>query len=594
MTTTDPADPIAAPATPPASEPTGTATDTATDTSTGVWYRSESGFPSADHARLFYRCWQPIDTRRTAASPPLRVLVFLHDEHEDSGQLRSLVEELLGFQDWGFAWDARGHGHSPTTREGARDMLDIERLVDDLHHFTRHLRQTLGLSTEDMVVVGHGLGAVVAATWIHDHAPCLRGAVLAAAAFQPQAWPARLNALANPRLRQRTDTARRIVANASAIDTPVLVLVAEQDEVVHTAPQRQFFDHLGARQKRLVELRHSTHALFHGEAPPREEALRETWRFINDCYGQPLAAPEDRLDGDRNSRSAAQFQHLQRDTLGSGWARMGHTLQRHLLRRLGPLSDGLRIGLAQGFDSGTALEHVYRGTAGGRFGIGHLLDQRYLASVGARALRQRQQHLQQVLTDLLAVHPAHLMPRILDVAAGGGRYLLETAKRFQDRPMRITLRDHDPASLDAARRLAESLALNHLVDYQCLDALSPDSYPAADAFHDIVVVSGLFELVSDNAPVLAALQGIQRQLRPGGHVVYTGQPWHPDWLRIARTLNDHHGAPWQMRLRPQAELDALVASIDCRKTQSLVGAGGIFTVSVARHEPPPPKPVAGG
>jgi len=49
-----------------------------------------------------------------------------------------------------------------------------------------------------------------------------------------------------------------------------------------------------------------------------------------------------------------------------------------------------------------------------------------------------------------------------------------------------------------------------------------------------------------------------------------------------------------MRLRPQAELDALVASIDCRKTQSLVGAGGIFTVSVARHEPPPPKPVAGG
>jgi alpha-beta hydrolase superfamily lysophospholipase/SAM-dependent methyltransferase len=589
MTTNDPADLIDAPATPPASETTDTSTGT------GVWYRSESGFPSADHTRLFYRCWQPIDTRRTAASPPLRVLVFLHDDRDDSGHLRSLVEELLGYQDWAFAWDARGHGHSPTAGDRPRDSTpDIERLVDDLHHFTRHLRQTLGLSTEDMVVVGHGLGAVVAATWIHDHAPCLRGAVLAAAAFQPKAWSARFQSLASPGRRQQMDTTRRTVASASAIDTPVLVLVAAQDEVVHAAPQRQFFDQLGARQKRIVVLGQSTHALFDGEGPAREEALRETWRFINDCYGQPLAAPEDRLDGDRNSRSAAQFQHLQRDTLGSGWARMGHTLQRHLLRRLGPLSDGLRIGLAQGFDSGTALEHVYRGTAGGRFGIGHLLDQRYLASVGARALRQRQQHLQQVLTDLLAVHPAHLMPRILDVAAGGGRYLLETAKRFQDRPMRITLRDHDPASLDAARQLAESLALNHLVDYQCLDALSPDSYPAADAFHDIVVVSGLFELVSDNAPVLAALQGIQRQLRPGGHVVYTGQPWHPDWLRIARTLNDHRGAPWQMRLRPQAELDALVASIDCRKTQSLIGSGGVFTVSVARHEPPPPKPVAGG
>ena len=39
-----------------------------------------------------------------------------------------------------------------------------------------------------------------------------------------------------------------------------------------------------------------------------------------------------------------------------------------------------------------------------------------------------------------------------------------------------------------------------------------------------------------------------------------------------------------MRLRPQAELDALVASIDCRKTQSLIGSGGVFTVSVARHD----------
>ena len=39
---------------------------------------------------------------------------------------------------------------------------------------------------------------------------------------------------------------------------------------------------------------------------------------------------------------------------------------------------------------------------------------------------------------------------------------------------------------------------------------------------------------------------------------------------------------------------ALVASIDCRKTQSLIGLAGIFTVSVARHEPPPAKPVAAG
>lgn len=575
MTPSDAADPTATPPATPA-VPAPNRVD--------AWYRFESGFPSFDHTRLYYRCWQPLDTRRTPASPPLRVLMFLHDDHEHSGHLQSLVDELLGFQDWAFAWDARGHGHSP----GARgDAGNIDRLVQDFHHFTRHLRQTLGLSTEDMLIVAQGLGAVVAAAWIHDHAPVLRGVVLAAAAFQPKAWPARFTT----RARQRAVTTRRIVAGATAVDVPVLMLVADRDKVVHPAPQHQYFDRLGTRQKQLVVLQNIGHGIFQAADQPREEALRTIWRFVNECYGQPMNTLEAHLDGDRNSRSAAQFQHLKRDTLGSGWARTVHTLQRHLLHALGPHSDGLLTGLAQGFDSGTALDHVYRAEAGGRSWLGKLLDRRYLDTTGSRALRQRQQHLQHVLTDLVAAHPANLAPRILDVAAGGGRYLLETAKRFQDRPMLITLRDRDQASLDAARQLADDLALNHPIEYQCRDALLAESYPADEAIHDIVIVSGLYELVSDNAPVLASLQGIQRQLRPGGHVVYTGQPWHPDWLRNARILNDHRGRPLQMRLRPQVELDALVASIDCRKVLSLIGAGGIYTVSVARFEPDHTAPI---
>ncbi|MEY2874879.1 MAG: hypothetical protein RLZZ373_2250 [Pseudomonadota bacterium] len=576
MTTTDPADPIATPATP-------------ATTGVDAWIRAESGFPSFDHTRLFYRCWQPRDTRRSAAAPPLRVLVFLHGDHGHSGHLQPLAEELLGLQDWAFAWDSRGHGHSPGQRD---DAPDVARLVQDFHCFTRHLRQTHGLSTEDMFLVAHGAGAVVAATWIHDHAPRLRGVALAATAFQPRGL-ARFTKSA----RRRSDTSRRIVDNASAIDVPVLVLAASHDRVVHEQPQRQFFDGLGSRQKRYVLVRHAVHAVFHGhgqpKSPPQEEAIRETWRFINDCYGHPMASLDDHLDGDQNSRSATQFRQLQRGTSGSVPVRAAHLLQHHLLRWVGPLSEGLQIGLTQGFDSGASLDHVYRHTAGGQHGVGRILDRRYLETVGARALRQRQQHLQRALTDLIAAHPANLAVRILDIAAGGGRYVLETAKRFQDRPMWITLRDTAPASLDAARRLAESLALNHTVDCQCRDALSPDSYPVDESLQDIVIVSGLYELVSDNAPVLASLQGIQRQLRPGGHLVYTGQPWHPQWLRIARTLNNHLGEPWQMRLRPQAELDALVATIDCRKTYSLIGPGGLFTVSVARYEPPPAKPVAG-
>lgn len=606
---------------------------TTTDTAHDPWIRSESGFETFDQTRLFYRCWQPRDTYRTAASPPLRVLIFLHRGHEHSGRIEPLVEQFAGLRDWAFAWDARGHGHSPGERGAAPDF---ESLVQDFHWFIRHLRQVHGFAPEDMVVIANSVGAVIAATWIHDHAPHIRGVVMAAAAFQiklyvPLAKPALRLALgfkpdlavtsyirpsmlthsheqarayaADPLIARRisarvllglADTAERIVADAFAIDVPVLMLVAEKDYVVHAAPQQLFFERLGSRHKRLLVLKDCFHAVFYEQGPPMDEAIQATRQFIDGCFGHPIAAVEEHLDGDRNSRSAAQFGHLQRGTLGTALERAANTVQRQMLQWLGPLSNGMQIGLTQGFDSGASLDYVYRNEAGGRFGIGKFIDQGYLQAIGWRGIRLRKQHLQQALSELIATHPANLPLRILDVAAGGGRYVLETAKRFQDRPMHITLRDYAQANLDAARQLAEALALNHTVEYECRDAFSPDSYPIDESQFDIVIVSGLYELFAENAPVLASLQGIQRQLRPGGHLVYTGQPWHPQLLMIAQTLNNHCGEPWLMRPRPQAELDALVASIDCRKTQSLIGLAGIFTVSVARHEPPPAKPVAAG
>lgn len=606
---------------------------TTSDTAHDPWIRSESGFETFDQTRLFYRCWQPRDTHRTAASPPLRVLIFLHRGHEHSGRIEPLVEQFAGLRDWAFAWDARGHGHSPGERGAAPDF---ESLGQDFHWFIRHLRQVHGFAPEDMVVIANSVGAVIAATWIHDHAPHIRGVVMAAAAFQiklyvPLAKPALRLALgfkpdlavtsyirpsmlthsheqarayaADPLIARRisarvllglADTAERIVADAFAIDVPVLMLVAEKDYVVHAAPQQLFFERLGSRHKRLLVLKDCFHAVFYEQGPPMDEAIQATRQFIDGCFGHPIAAVEEHLDGDRNSRSAAQFGHLQRGTLGTALERAANTVQRQMLQWLGPLSNGMQIGLTQGFDSGASLDYVYRNEAGGRFGIGKFIDQGYLQAIGWRGIRLRKQHLQQLLSELIATHPANLPLRILDVAAGGGRYVLETAKRFQDRPMHITLRDYAQANLDAARQLAEALALNHTVEYECRDAFSPDSYPIDESQFDIVIVSGLYELFAENAPVLASLQGIQRQLRPGGHLVYTGQPWHPQLLMIAQTLNNHRGEPWLMRPRPQAELDALVASIDCRKTQSLIGLAGIFTVSVARHEPPPAKPVAAG
>ena len=97
------------------------------------------------------------------------------------------------------------------------------------------------------------------------------------------------------------------------------------------------------------------------------------------------------------------------------------------------------------------------------------------------------------------------------------------------------------------------------------------------------VVSGLYELFSDNAMVRRSLSGLAAAIPAGGYLVYTNQPWHPQLELIAWVLRNREGDPWVMRRRTQAEMDALVAAAGFVKVAQLIDPSGIFTVSLARR-----------
>ena len=582
------------------------------------WTLHEGGFAASHDTRLFYRHWAPREPR--AGAP--RALVMLHRGHEHSARVADLVRDLGFTGDHAFAWDARGHGHSPGERGEAPSFAA---LVDDLDAFVRHIRQHHGIAMEDIVVVANSVGAVIAATWMHDHAPAVRGVVMAAAAFAiklyvPLAIPALKLGLGfkpglqvtsyirpgmlthsaeqaqaygdDPLIAKQISarvlvdmaiTARRIVGDAGAIDTPVLMLAADQDYVVKTGPQRAFFDGLSSPFKRFVQLRDCRHAIFYESDPVRAEAVEHCRTFIEACWAQAPAPAQRFRNADVGSHSAQAYQRLVDGKLVGAPTRAFHAMQRAMLGTLGGLSDGMRLGMAQGFDSGASLDYVYRNQAGGRLGIGGVIDRGYLDAIGWRGIRLRRKHMNQTVARLIAERPAGVELHILDIAAGGGRYLLETLKCHRDRNLRVTLRDRDPANLERALALAGEMGLAGQVSVETRDAFDPASYADGDARYDIVIASGLYELFADNAPVLQSLEGIARLLKPGGALVYTGQPWHPQLALIAGTLRNHRGQPWLMRPRPQAELDGLVACAGLVKTASLIGLEGIFTVSVAQR-----------
>jgi alpha-beta hydrolase superfamily lysophospholipase/2-polyprenyl-3-methyl-5-hydroxy-6-metoxy-1,4-benzoquinol methylase len=594
------------------------------------WITSESGFYTADQTRLFFRCWQPRMAREGCAR---RAFVYLHRGHEHSGRIQGLVEEFNYHNDWAFAWDARGHGYSPGERG---DAPSFEILANDFDLFIQHIQQTYQIELENIIIIANSVGAVIAATWLHDYAPRIRGVVMAAAAFDINLYVpfakaglrfarrfkpdlfvtsyirssmlthSKTQSLAYDQdplitknisarvLLDLADTANRIVYDAAAIEVPILMLVADKDYVVKQKPQKKFFERLSSKLKRYIIVKDSFHAIFYEQdIAPVIKASRD---FIEQCYAQPLIQASRHYKDDTESQSAAQYRALLNGQLGNSFTNTFFGIQKLMLSFIGRLSNGMAIGLKHGFDSGASLDYVYGNQANGKLLLGKFIDRGYLDAVGWRGIRLRKLHLQQALAQLISQSSSDKTDspnraiRILDIAAGSGRYALETMKRFQDKNIQLTLRDLMPHNLAQAKLLAEQLQLTSIIEYQCCDAFDDASYAQTQPLYDIVIVSGLYELFSENAIILQSLRGIQKQLKPGGHIIYTAQPWHPQLVMIAKTLTNHLGKPWTMRPRPQSEMDALVASIDCKKIRTQIGLEGIFTVSVAQYSPTAARP----
>jgi len=268
------------------------------------------------------------------------------------------------------------------------------------------------------------------------------------------------------------------------------------------------------------------------------------------------------------------------------------------MKTTGRLSDGIRLGWRSGFDSGSMLDYVYENRARGKLFVGKLMDRVYLNSAGWAGIRQRKLNVERLLHEAVervseSGTPAH----ILDVATGQGRYVIDALLHHRLQPGRsydsepdhrlesllptALLRDYDSANVEAARALAAERSLDGVTCEQA-DAFDEASYASLDPRPNIAIVSGLFELFSDNALVRRCLDGIAGAIDEEGYLIYTGQPWHPQIEMIARVLTNRNGEPWIMRRRTQVELDALVHEAGFEKIRTRVDKRGIFTVSLAK------------
>jgi len=574
---------------------------------------NEHRFTTFDGVELFYRHWPAQENSQGA-------IVLFHRGHEHSGRMAHLVDELdLPAFDF-YAWDARGHGHSPGARGHSPSFATSVRDVND---FVGEIARVHGI--ENTAIIAQSVGAVLAATWLHDYAPRIRCAVLASPAFKvklyvPLARPGlalmqkvRGNFVVKSYVKSKflthdaeriasfdTDSlitrdisvnillelyehAERVVADAQAITVPLQLLISGSDFVVHKEPQHEFFNHLGS----TVKERHVLPGFFHDTLGERDRALAVSHihRFVNARFAEAPVV----VDLTQSHRSGPTRQEADElatplsplSPRGLYWA-----ATRAGMRIGGALSNGLKLGHETGFDSGSTLDYVYRNQADSSNPLGRLIDKNYLNSIGWRGIRRRKVHVEELIREAMRrLREANRSVHVMDVAAGHGRYVLEALDSATTRPDSILLRDYSELNVQRGSAMIAAKGLTDIARFVQADAFDRDSLANVTPRPTLAIVSGLYELFGDNDLVSRSLAGIGDAVSEGGYLVYTGQPWHPQLELIARALTSHRGGEaWVMRRRSQGEMDQLVARAGFRKLAQRIDEWGIFTVSLAIRE----------
>jgi alpha-beta hydrolase superfamily lysophospholipase len=563
---------------------------------------SETMFITWDGARLFYRSWLPNQATDKA-------LLLFHRGHEHSGRWQGTVDSL-GLEDVAiFAWDARGHGRSAGERGAAKNLHQV---IKDVDAFTRHVSEKFAIPLQNMIVLAHSLAAVTVTAWVHDYAPPVRAMILATPAFHvklyiPFAVPALrilrprfvksyvkskmltrdpeeavqydsdpliFRQIAVNLLLDLHDTAKRLVADAAAIQTPALMIGAGKDWVVSLKVQQRFFDRLSSPHKEFKVFHGTYHAIFHERN--RQDVIGVVRDFVRNCFVRPSTAAS-LLNADKEGYTAREYERLGNNgSVNFAIARAGLKIARRL-------SKGIEIGAQTGFDSGMSLDYVYENVPQGVSPVGRLIDAAYLNSIGWRGIRQRKMNLKAILRRIIeSVATTGRNVHIIDIAAGTGRYVIEAMQMQPSFSISALLRDNSPANAEIIRREAEQYGIRS-VRAEVADAFDRESLARMQPRATIGIVSGLYELFPSNDMVLNSLRGLAEAIEPGGYLIYTNQPWHPQLEFIAHVLINREGKRWIMRRRTTAEMDELVRAAGFEKMDMEIDEWGMFSVSVARR-----------
>lgn len=238
------------------------------------------------------------------------------------------------------------------------------------------------------------------------------------------------------------------------------------------------------------------------------------------------------------------------------------------------VSEGMRIGHRQGFDSGPFMAHVYANRAAGRTTVGRRLDRRLLNRATCQAFRDiRGLAETAVLEAIDATHEAS--PVVADLAAGPSPYLL---RALTLRPSaRAVLCDVDAAALAQAAAAARELGLQERMTTRRASAFDRSALSALRPRPDVVCELGLYGIYHDDALIERHFHDLAETIAPA-QIVCNVQVANPEIEYIARVWRNAEGGRCVWRLRPSEQIEGYARAAGYEPASVTADRNGIYRV----------------
>jgi hypothetical protein len=272
--------------------------------------------------------------------------------------------------------------------------------------------------------------------------------------------------------------------------------------------------------------------------------------------------------------SAPAFADLQRELPRSSPRAWQFAAARAASRAGALLSEGLRIGHRQGFDSGAFMDHVYADRARGRTALGRALDRRLLDRPTCVAFRDIRTLAHRAVLEAIDAHPGGA-PAVADLAAGPAPYLLEA---IAQRPAATAIVcDVDGDALQRAQLAALELGVSGRARFVTADAFSRSALSELEPRPAIVLELGLYGMYHDDELIERHLRDLGELIAPA-QIVFNVQTRNPEIEYIARVWTNRHGERCLWRLRPVEQILDYARSAGYRPASITSDRFGIYRV----------------